>query len=32
MIYNLREVFNDFLNENDWMDEFMWKVVRVKVS
>lgn len=32
MIHNLREAFNDLLNENDWMDESTRKVARVKVS
>lgn len=30
MIHNLREAFNDLLNENDWMDESTRKVARVK--
>ena len=32
MIHNLREAFNDLLNENDWMDQSTRKVARVKVS
>lgn len=32
MIHNLREAFNDLLNENDWMDESTRKVARVKVG